>query len=441
MHTISPALERRKPVEGKEDFMARQRKKRLNGKRQGGTGSIVYEKNGLAIRWPEYQLLPEGGKKRIMRYEFLGAVTAREASNKLTERRARALQEGPKPVPNSAAVVVEPPEPPELTFEQYVARWQKEILESAGEGAADLYKFSTRDSWSGIIRARLKPFNNYPLSAISTEIVQGWVRQLREGGLAPATIQKYCQVLGVVLQRAVAWGNIPANPTVGVEMPKIRKKEQAKKKWALTPKQAADLIQSIQPLRPRAIVAVAIMTGLRRGELVALRWKSLDEASSAIVVTEASYRGHIDTPKTEAGERKALVNQFALDYLKRWRRLSKRTRPDDFIFGTRTGKQDSPGNLMRRYIAPACEALGFRRPFNWNLFRRTWVTWLRRQREEQEKIGPQIVAEMMGHANAKTQEIYVQSDEEILRWALENMGTSVSRYCPDESQLGLPYIM
>ena len=99
---------------------------------------------------------------------------------------------------------------------------------------------------------------------------------------------------------AVTWKLVIENPADGVELPRLKGK---RKKWALTAKQAGELVAKIHVLKPRTMAVLAITSGLRRGELAALRWKHLDEGVSEVTVMEASYRGHIDTPKTEAGLR------------------------------------------------------------------------------------------------------------------------------------------
>jgi integrase len=57
------------------------------------------------------------------------------------------------------------------------------------------------------------------------------------------------------------------------------------------------------PLLPQTMAGLAMLSGLRRGELFALRWRDLDEEAGCLMVREAVYEGTFDTPKTEAGVR------------------------------------------------------------------------------------------------------------------------------------------
>jgi integrase len=393
-------------------------------KRQCGTGSIVHEKHGLAIRWPEYYLLETGERKRKMRYAFLGDVSEREASSQLLDRVVQARRDPPKPI--TAPVM----------FSEHVARWKRDILNSAGTDTVDLYKYSVRIVRSDIIRSRILPtFGKFALAEVSTTSIQEWVTGLRKDGLKASTIRNYYKTLKVILAKAVVWKELKENPAWGVDLPKIRKKEQDEKKWALTPEEAGQLLRKIQALKPRTMVALAITAGLRRGELIAARWKSLDEVSSGIAVVEASYQGHIGTPKTEAGERTVPLDQWTMDLLSKWRGLSKHTRPDDFIFATRTGKQENPQNILRRYVWPACEALKLRRP-SWNTFRRTFSTWL-----DQHAIRGKTIAAMMGHSKPDTsQNFYIQTNDEAKRVAAGKIGEELSRNFVQDDQTGVPWL-
>lgn len=392
-------------------------------KRQCGTGSIVIEKNGRAIRWAEYHVLDAGERKRKMRYEFLGDVTEREASDALQDRLVQARRDGPKRAPQAP-----------LTFKELAARWKRDILDSAGPDAEDLYKFSVRETRSIVIRTRLEPFfGSLRLPDIQTSTIQEWITSLRRENLAAATIHGYYKALRVILEAAVTWKLLGSNPSEGVELPRLKGRNK-RKKWALTPQQAGELIGAISALKPRAIVALAITAGLRRGELIAARWKHLDADASEITVEEASYKGHIDTPKTEAGIRKIPVDPWTLGMILDWRRLSKHTAPDDFIFTTRTGKQENPGNLMRRQIWPACEAAKVPR-VNWNTFRRTFSTVLHR-----EAIPAKTIAEMMGHTDVSTQFIYVQGVDEMKRVAAGKIGEELSRYVVQNHQMRLNWV-
>src|SRR5919106_3149149 len=107
-------------------------------------------------------------------------------------------------------------------------------------------------------------------------------------------------VLSAILRSAVKWGHLQANPARGVEMLRLK---TIRPKWALTVDQATALAAQWPWLLPRTLVGLALLTGLRRGELFALRWWDIDEPNRSLQVRAAVYEGVFDDPKTVASLR------------------------------------------------------------------------------------------------------------------------------------------
>jgi integrase len=122
------------------------------------------------------------------------------------------------------------------------------------------------------------------------------------------------------------------------------------------------------------MVGLTILSGLRRGELFALRWQDIDERGRVLTVREAVYDGTFGTPKTEAGLRQIPLSEASLKLIGDWKQRAARTEPDALLFSTRTGRSISPNNVVRRAIFPACDALKLRRA-TWLTFRRTCSSW------------------------------------------------------------------
>jgi integrase len=118
-------------------------------------------------------------------------------------------------------------------------------------------------------------------------------------------------------------GHLQENPVRGVDLPALK---TVRPKWALTTAQAAALLQAL-PRLARTMVGLAVLTGLRRGELFALRWKAVDLANAHLTVREAVYEGTFGTPKTEAGVRRVPLPEPAVDLLGAWKTGAKRIAP------------------------------------------------------------------------------------------------------------------
>src|SRR5438105_1431206 len=102
-------------------------------------------------------------------------------------------------------------------------------------------------------------------------------------GCSPKSIHLYHGILSTILTKAVEWDYIPHNPAHGVRLPRI---VPVRSKWVLTRPQA-QLLLDLLPLLARTIVGLALLTGARRGELFALRWKSFDATRHTLSIQEA----------------------------------------------------------------------------------------------------------------------------------------------------------
>ena len=118
-------------------------------------------------------------------------------------------------------------------------------------------------------------------------------------------------MLSAVLRTAEKWGHLQENPARGVDLPKLK---TVRPKWALTVQQATELLKRLPPLG-RAMVGLALLSGLRRGELFALRWRDIDEEARVLKVREAVYDGAFDVPKTDAGRRQVPLSEAALRFI------------------------------------------------------------------------------------------------------------------------------
>jgi integrase len=102
----------------------------------------------------------------------------------------------------------------------------------------------------------------------------------------------------------------------------------------------------------RTMVGLAILSGVRRRELFALRWQDIDEPQRGLTVREAVYDGSFGTPKTEAGVRQIPLPAAAIGLLTEWRCRSAGTEPMALVFSTRGGKPISPNNVLRPAVFP-----------------------------------------------------------------------------------------
>jgi integrase len=162
------------------------------------------------------------------------------------------------------------------------------------------------------------------------------------------------------------------------------------------------------------MVGLAILSGLRRGELFALRWRDIDEESRVRMVREAVYDGIFDTPKTEAEWRQIPLSDGALGFIREATRGRHGTRRARLLDGV--GPHALAQHVLRRAIFPACKGLGLPQA-TWLTFRRTYWSW-----SHDKGVPGKVVAQLMGHAHVDTTlTVYAQVLDGALRAAVDKV--------------------
>ncbi len=139
--------------------------------------------------------------------------------------------------------------------------------------------------------------------------------------LTSSTIRSYHRIISSMLTKAVKWGYIPYNPAANAELPKMDTKEAAHLEEADARRLLALLHN--EPIKYRAAITFDLLSGLRRGELLGLRWSDVDFDSETIsVVQTSSYvpgKGiYTDTPKNKTSSRPLKLSRSAFLLLREY---------------------------------------------------------------------------------------------------------------------------
>ncbi len=174
----------------------------------------------------------------------------------------------------------------------------------------------------------------------------------------------------------------------------------------LTFVEADALIAAATPMDPwKAMVIVAVRTGLRHGELTALRWQDVDLKGGKLSVVENYVEGHTGTPKSGHGREVPLSN----DALKALRSIRHNRGP--LVFCTKQGKHLEhwvTDNQLRLF----CRAAGML-PIGWHRCRHTFASHLAMR-----GVSIKTIQELLGHANLKMTMRYAHLMPEVRRDAV-----------------------
>jgi integrase len=209
------------------------------------------------------------------------------------------------------------------------------------------------------------------LRDIGREPIQSMLNAKLASGLAWETVHHLQCALSKILGTAVEWGYIEANP--------------------------------VRMTTSRSLVLLLMLTGLRIGELLALRWRNVDLATGVIRVEETVYEGHFDEPKSRHSMRLIPLGPLAVAV------LSERCKQvvvdsSSLVFSSRAGGTLDRRTLLSRQLKPVAKAAGVGN-VTWHLLRHSNATL-------HDSLGTPLgtVQALLGHSSSEiTRQVYLHS--------------------------------
>jgi integrase len=187
------------------------------------------------------------------------------------------------------------------TVREVAERWLREARAGVAlTRSGDPYKPAAVRDYERNLRLRVLPaIGDRPFAQVRRGELQRLVNELQAAGLNASTIGTTILPLRAMFRDALAADELDDNPTRGLRMPAVRGRRD---RYA-SPQEAAALLAALEP-EHRAVWATAMYAGLRRGELVALRWEDVDLAEGVIRVRRGwdAIEGEI-APKSREGRR------------------------------------------------------------------------------------------------------------------------------------------
>ena len=324
--------------------------------------------------------------------------------------------------------------PARITLAEYLETWLRDY-------AAHNVAPSTLARYTGIIRRHLIPALGdlrlrdirpaHIQAAYGRYSMQGGRADGRPGALAPRTILQHHRVLREALHHAIQWQLISVNPADSVKPPHPQRQEMQ----VLSLDECVKLLELAETGPYHALIYMALSTGARIGELLALRWRDIDFDAEVMRITRTSYRlsGHgivFSAPKTPRAVRPVALSPDTLAILRQHRRTQVETRlavgpmyeDHDLVFAWATGNPLDRG-AVRRAFARLLARAGLPHVRLHDLRHSAGTLMLAAG------VNPKVVSERLGHATvAITLDVYSHVLPELQREAAVAMDRLLGKH-------------
>lgn len=207
---------------------------------------------------------------------------------------------------------------------------------------------------------RMTPFahgiGGVRLAQLTPRRVAEFRDRLREAGVSVITARKILGTLQQLLAYAISQDLIGINAARGVKV--IGRRDEGAKKIVPPTKEAMRRLIEVAAEDFRTQLMFASATGVRAGELHALRWRHLDlEKAEVKIEMRVDAYGEGDVTKTTAGMRTIPLGAPIVAALKEWKLAARRKEPDDLVFPNRRGWYTSHDNMVKRKFLPLFDRL------------------------------------------------------------------------------------
>jgi len=266
-------------------------------------------------------------------------------------------------------------------------------------------KPTTLANYRQILAVRLLPrFGELPVDRVRRSLVAALANRMISEGLSAHTRANTLKLLSQVFNYSRRQRWCRENPCWGVRYPRIRQSSDIR---FLDKRELDALVAAIDVEKEpfgaldRAIVLTAAMTGMRQGELLALRWLDVDWKAKRIRVRRNYVRGYMGTPKSRSGERSVPLSTRVAAELTRLRDRTRFRENEDLVFtNPLTGGALDHASLLRRF-KKALKAAGVR-SVRFHDLRHTFGTRMAASPD----VAMRQIQEWMGHRDYRTTLIY-----------------------------------
>jgi integrase len=314
------------------------------------------------------------------------------------------------------------------TFKEVAKLWLEYKKTRCRETSWEMYQ--------GHLNNHFSEMDDRKIDRITTATVESFITARQSKNMALASLRKILVTLNQVMAYAVRHRLIDYNPVRDAERPKSTGKiDESKDISILTPVQIRGLIQAEPDLKYQTLFLTAIMTGMRQGELLGLKWSDVNFTDKQIHVKRTFNHGRFFEPKTRESIRKIDLSPMLVRELAAWK-LKSGGKDENIVFPSEAETETPIGcfNMVRRHFSPALKKAGIPR-IKFHALRHTYASLLIDQKENikyiQNQLGhstPNITLSVYAHLmKGENQEAACRLENAIFEGTGHNLVTNEKR--------------
>jgi integrase len=316
---------------------------------------------------------------------------------------------------------------PQQKVGQFLIHWLEDVHKQS-------IRSRTYERYEEIVRLHLVPgIGHHQLQKLSPQHLQSFYTKKLEEGLSTTTVISFHNVLHKALETAVRWNLLPRNICDLVSPPR-------RKRFEIQPlgiEQVQQLLAAARGHRLEALFILALASGLRRGELIGLKWQDINFLAGMLQVRRILTRvpsklpgkGYVEAePKTEKGRRSILLPPFVIEALKQHRakqlesklKAGSAWQDHDYVFCTSIGTHLNPTRDILDQLKALLKKAGLP-DIRFHDLRHSSATMLLGM-----GVHPKIVQEILGHSQiSMTMDTYSHVLPTMQREAMSKMNDAL----------------
>ncbi len=252
-----------------------------------------------------------------------------------------------------------------------------------------------------------------PIKTFRRDGLQGFLDSKCAAGLSFSVVDHLRWDLRQIFDMAVDEGVLERNPAKRLFTPS-ESKRGARPVMTL---EEVNVCFAVLEFRDRLIVQLAILAGMRPGEIFGLTWQHI--GADHVDIRQRVYRGDVDRPKTVHSIRRAALSNGLLKAFAEWKNFCINTNPEAWVFPSERGTPLSRDNFLRWHVQNKLKNVGLAW-VDFQVMRRTHSTLMNNM-----GIEGKLVADQLGHSLDVNQNVYTQSPVQRRKDAVDRLESSL----------------